>query len=83
MTSVVRHRGVLVVVALALLAVGLLPLLRANAAARQRAWEADCVRQGAAVSTDPPDAYNPLIAQTGHTHYRCQARDGRVLSTRD
>ena len=81
--TVTRHRSVLVVAALALLAVGLFPLLRANAVARQQAWAQSCVRTGGAVSTEPAAQPNPLITQTGHTIYQCRSADGRLVSERD
>ena len=72
-------------VALAALVVlaGMLPLLRANAAARQQAWQQRCLARGGQVFSQPSRAANPLVVQTGHPVLSCVSAAGVVVSVRD
>ena len=76
-------RRTLLALGLVVLLVGLLPLLRAESAARQRAWEQGCGKDGGSITTKPPQLDNPLVVHTGHTVYECRGVDGTLLSRRD
>ena len=82
MDVVVRRRALLVVGVLLVLAC-LVPLLRANAAARERDWSDRCTHRGGAVWSEPADTANPLVVHTGHPVLSCVSADGVVVSVRD
>ena len=78
----VRRRALLVVGVLLVLAC-LVPLLRANAAARERAWTDGCTERGGTVWSEAADTANPLVVHTGHPVLSCVSADGVVVSVRD
>jgi hypothetical protein len=82
MTVVTRHR-VLLVLAVVVVLAALVPLLRANATARDQAWHERCAAQGGAVWSEPADTANPLVVHTGHPVQRCVDATGVVVSVRD
>ena len=82
MAAATRRRALLVVGVLLVLA-GLIPLLRANAAAGQQAWLDRCAAQGGAVWTEPADTANPLVVHTGHPVLTCVSPAGVVVAVRD
>ena len=82
MGVVVRRRASLVVGVLLVVAC-LVPLLRASAADRERAWTHGCTQRGGAVFSEPADTANPLVVHTGHPVLSCVSADGVVVSVRD
>ena len=80
--SVGRRRALLLVGLLLVLA-GLVPLLRANAAARDRAWQEQCTARGGVVVAEQADTANPLVVHTGHPVRSCVDAQGVVVSVRD
>jgi len=81
--GVVGRRRALLVVGVLLVLACLVPLLRANAAARERAWTDGCTQRGGAVWSEPGDTANPLVVHTGHPVLSCVGADGVVVSVRD
>ena len=77
------RRRVLLALAVLLVLVGTVPLLRANAAARERAWQERCTSQGGTVWAEAADTANPLVVHTGHPVQRCIGSTGVVVSVRD
>ncbi|MBB3325772.1 hypothetical protein [Microlunatus antarcticus] len=78
-----RRRLLLLLVGIVLVLAGLVPLLRANAAAQRRMWEESCTRAGGAVFSQPADLTNPLVVHTGHPLDECRSATGVLVSTRD
>lgn len=78
-----RRAWVLVLPLLLTGLVALVPLLRANEARQQAAWEAACVASGGAVSTASAPQDNPLVVQLRRPTYECRSAVGAVVSVRD
>ena len=81
--GVVARRRALLVVGVLLVLACLVPVLRANAAARERAWQERCVADGGTVWTGAADTANPLVVHTGHPVRQCVSAAGVVVSERD
>ena len=76
-----RGRRRFVVAGLVVL-LALLLVLAATRDLRERAWVERCEARGGAVTTLPPEAPNPLLAQSDEPGLRCVAADGSVLAER-
>lgn len=84
MTGTRARRAWVLALVLAVLGVaGLVPLLRADEARRQAAWESGCLAVGGAVFAEPALRDNPLVVQLPRPTYECRNATGVLVSVRD